>query len=527
MKKYTFLILLLMLPFFTASGGNTPDSIAQKSKLQREDLIKKDEERRAKILKKFSDFQAKVKNFAPDFKINIPVNPDNAEDINKQDTDTELKKQKEYYAFAADIYQLRSLPYDSVKEFTASVSRGERVLVLMKPDVKKDKTYKSITKDWLLIRTGNGTEGYIPQNLLLNKKPVNDKKLARMFSDRFISGIDFSFENGFNIRPGENIFVQAQYSADESEKTDSKKMKVNTPALKVRSDPSLDGEVIYTLNRNDIVEVIEYSSNTDYYEGNYSKWAKIKKDDITGWVFAYYLVESRGVEGGGAEDLVSYLSKGSDLYVRPDILRVRDAPDDLSTVLFSLQNKDKVEITDIENEEITLGGKKSKWVKIKYDDYEGWVFGAFLSKDKNAFEEGDDINNIFQVPIAEGEYFISSKFGKRILQGKESNHTGVDLAAPAGTKVVSAADGVVIYVNLDSRNCSSCGYGNHVIVEHKGGYRTVYGHLSSVSVSTGKKLNSGEKIGEVGNTGHSFGNHLHFEIRAYEEFVNPMNYIHP
>ncbi len=526
MKKYTFLILLLMFPFFTASGGNTPDSIAQKSKLQREEIIKKDEERRAKILKKFADFQARVKNFAPDFKINIPVNPDNAEDINDEKSSTEIKKRKEYYAFAADTYQLRSLPYDSVKEYTASVSRGERVLVLMKPDVKKDRTYKSITKDWMLVRTGNNTEGYIPQNLLLGKKPVNDKKLSRMFTDRFISGIDFSFETGFNIRPDDDGFVLAQYSGDDQDMSASKKMKVNTLALKVRSDPSLDGEIIYTLNRNDIVEVLEYSTNTDYYEGNYSKWAKIKKDDITGWVFAYYLTESRGVEGGGSNDLVSYLSKGADLYVRPDILRVRDAPDDLSTVLFSLQNKDRVEVTDIENEEITLGGKKSKWVKIKYEDYEGWVFGAFLSKDKNAFEEGDDINNIFQVPVAEGEYFISSKFGKRILKGRESNHTGVDLAAPEGTKVVAAADGVVIYVNLDSRNCSSCGYGNHVIIEHKGGYRTVYGHLSSVSVTNGKKLNSGEKVGEVGNTGHSFGNHLHFEIRAYEEYVNPTNYIH-
>jgi len=526
MKKYTFLILLLLFPFFTASGLNTPDSITQKSKLQREDLIKKDEERRAKILKKFSDFQAKVKNFAPDLKINIPVNPDNAEDINKQEQSTELKKQKEYYAYAADTYQLRSLPYDSVKEYTASVSRGERVLVLMKPDVKKDRTYRSITKDWLLIKTGDGIEGYIPLNLLLNKKPVNDKKLSRMFHDRFLSGIDFSFENGFNIQADENILLPCQYSADDSEKTGSKNMKVNTTVLKVRSEPALDGEVIYTLNKNDIVEVTEYSTHTDYYEGNYSKWAKITKDNVTGWVFAYYLTESRGAEGVGSEDMVSYLTKGADLYVKPDILRVRDAPDDLSTVLFSLQNKDKIEITEIENEEITLGGKKSKWVKIKYDDYEGWVFGAFLTKDKNAFEEGDDINNIFQVPITEGEYFVSSKFGKRILKGRESNHTGIDLAAPEGTKVVSAADGVVIYVNLDSRNCSSCGYGNHVIVEHKGGYRTVYGHLSSVSVTTGKKLNSGEKIGEVGNTGHSFGNHLHFEIRAYEEFVNPMNYIH-
>jgi len=523
MKKYIVLLLMSLLPFYTASAENSPEKVAEKSKLLREGIIKKDEERRARILKKFTDFQAKVKNFAPDLKLNIPVNPDSAEDINKQDTASIIKKQKEYYAFTADSYKLKALPYDSVKEFTASVSRGERVLVLMKPEVKKDKTYSSITKDWLLVRTGDKTEGYIPQNLLLNKKPDHIKKISSMFMDSVMPESRYGYNDEYTPRLNGNFFILTQYGDGGSE---AKSMKVNTSILKIRSEPSLDGEVVGSLYKNDVVEVIEYSSNTDYYEGNYSKWARIRKDNMTGWVFGYYLKDAQGGDDVKNDDLVSHLSIGAGLYVKPDILRVRDAPDDLSTVLFSLQNKDKVEIKEIENDEVTLGGKKSKWVKIKYLDYEGWVFGAFLSKDKNAFEQGDDINNIFQVPITD-EFFISSKFGKRILQGKESNHTGVDLAAPCGTNVVAAADGTVIAVVEDYRNCSSCGYGSHVIIEHKNGYRTVYGHLSKVSVKNGQKLNSGEKVGAVGNTGHSFGCHLHFEIRAYEEFVDPLNYIHP
>ena len=155
-----------------------------------------------------------------------------------------------------------------------------------------------------------------------------------------------------------------------------------------------------------------------------------------------------------------------------------------------------------------------------------WVFGAFLSRDKSSYEEGDSIESQFQIPITD-DYFISSKFGKRILKGKVSNHTGVDFAAQCGTNVVAAADGNVIIVVENSRNCSSCGYGNYVIIEHKNGYRTVYGHLTTVKVKNGDKVNSGEKVGTVGNTGHSYGCHLHFEIRAYEEFVDPMNYMHP
>ncbi|HNX24054.1 MAG TPA: peptidoglycan DD-metalloendopeptidase family protein [Spirochaetota bacterium] len=527
MKKYAFLILIILFPFCIASAAVTPEQIADKSKLQREEIIKKDEERRAKIIKKFYDFQVKVKNFAPDMKINIPVNPDKAEDINELDNPSKIIKQTEYYAFAADRYKLRALPYDSVKEFTASVSRGERVLVLMKPEVKKNQTYTSITKEWLLIRTGDGTEGYIPLNLMLNKKPDGIKKNSRMFNDSFLPEKNFCYNKGINISDGENLFVLAQYSDEGSSQTELKNMKVNASVLKVRPEPSFESESVASLYKNDIVEVIEYSAHSDYYEGKYSKWAKIKKDNVTGWVFAYYLTEVKDSDEVKNDDLVSYLSRGAGLYVKSDILRVRDAPDDYSTVLFSLENKNKVEVTEIEDEEVTLGGKKSKWVKIKYLDYEGWVFGAFLSKDKNAYEEGDDINNLFQIPITDDGFFISSKFGKRILNGKTSNHTGIDLAAPLGTKVVAAADGTVIYVNDDQRNCSSCGYGAHVIIEHKNGYRTVYGHLSAVSVKNGQKLNSGEKVGEVGNTGHSYGNHLHFEIRAYEEFVDPMNYIHP
>lgn len=528
MKKYCLMILAAILVSGNVSAEVTPEKIAEKSKFQREEIIKKDKERRERIIKKFYDFQQKVKNFAPDLNINIPVNPDRAEDINQLDSSSELSKQKVYKGYAADNYKLRSLPYDSVTEYTASVSRGDPVTVLMKPEVKKDKSYKSITKDWLLVKTGDGTEGYIPLNLVLNKKPDDSKNGSGLHENRFLPENNGEFFADYTSHAGDNIFIPVQYSDGDSSQTGLKSMKVNTAVLKVRSEPFLDGEAIDSLYKNDVVEVIEYSSHSDYYAGNYSKWAKVKKDNITGWVFAFYLTEfTEGDDVKKNDDFTSYLSKDAVLYVKPDILRVRDAPDDYGTVLFSLQNKDKVQISEIEGDEITLGGKKSRWVKIRYLDYEGWVFGAFLSKDKNAYEEGDDINNIFQVPISEDSYFISSKFGKRLLNGKISNHTGIDFAAPCGTAVVAAADGTVIMVVDDPRNCATCSYGTYVIVEHKNGYRTVYGHLSAVYVKNGQKLNSGEKLGAVGNTGHSYGCHLHFEIRAYEEFIDPINYIHP
>lgn len=124
---------------------------------------------------------------------------------------------------------------------------------------------------------------------------------------------------------------------------------------------------------------------------------------------------------------------------------------------------------------------------------------------------------------------VSSPFGPR--WGR--NHNGIDISASRGTPVYAAASGVV------SRAISGCvegnkscggGYGNHVIIVHQLNgktYATVYAHLSSLSVSQGQAVSAGDHIGGIGNTGHSYGAHLHFEIHpgGYGNPVNPMNYL--
>lgn len=531
-----FFILISVFFLSAAAFSASPESIAEKNKNMMDNIKKKDQERRERILKKFSNFQERVKNFAPDFNIKLPVDPAAAEDLKdltETDYDSTFRKSREYKGYSADSYKLRSLPYDSEKEFTASVRRGETLIVLMKPVVEKRKDKPSITREWLLVKTSEGIEGYIPLNMVLDKKPSGRNMKNREFPDEeeiMLSEISRGKYPLQMVNETETFLADNRSLKVKESSGAGVRMRVNTSTLKVRSEPSLDAEVTGYLNKNDEVTVEEYSSHEDYYQGRTSRWARIDSGGVTGWVFSSYLSELSG-DGASGENKSSepaeFLVKGRELYVKPDILRVRDAPDDMGTVLFSLQNKDEVEITDIEAEAVTLGGKKSIWVKIKFLDYEGWVFGTFLSDNKNAFEEGDDINNIFQVPIADDSYFISSKFGKRILKGKVSNHTGIDLATSCGNAVSASADGVVLIAVVDDRNCSSCGYGSYVIIEHKNGYRTVYGHLSAVKVTVGQKISSGQKIGAVGNTGHSYGCHLHFEIRAYEEFVDPMNYMHP
>jgi murein DD-endopeptidase MepM/ murein hydrolase activator NlpD len=118
---------------------------------------------------------------------------------------------------------------------------------------------------------------------------------------------------------------------------------------------------------------------------------------------------------------------------------------------------------------------------------------------------------------------LSSPFGYRIhpITGAKKLHAGMDMAAPKGTSVYAAETGVVIVAQ------SWSGYGNCIIIDHGGGLWTLYGHLMNggILVKKGETVKRGEKIGMVGSTGQSTGNHLHFEVRKNSEPVNPAPYL--
>ena len=86
-------------------------------------------------------------------------------------------------------------------------------------------------------------------------------------------------------------------------------------------------------------------------------------------------------------------------------------------------------------------------------------------------------------------------------------HSGIDLAAARGTRVMATLPGVATVV------ISATGYGLHVIIDHGGGLSSLYGHLDTVTIVTGDSVGAAEVIGTVGATGNATGPHLHFEIR--------------
>ncbi|GAF27404.1 membrane proteins related to metalloendopeptidases [Moorella thermoacetica Y72] len=115
---------------------------------------------------------------------------------------------------------------------------------------------------------------------------------------------------------------------------------------------------------------------------------------------------------------------------------------------------------------------------------------------------------------------ITSPFGPRVdpVRGGSSFHTGVDIAAPMGTPVHAAADGVVAVAGWMGN------FGNAVYIQHAGDMVTIYAHLSQIAVQRGQQVKAGEVIAYSGSTGKSTGPHLHFEVRLHGQPVNPINY---
>ena len=114
---------------------------------------------------------------------------------------------------------------------------------------------------------------------------------------------------------------------------------------------------------------------------------------------------------------------------------------------------------------------------------------------------------------------ISSGYGyrKHPLTGKRHLHAGVDYRGKKGDPVIATADGVVSFSGFKKDS----GFGNLISVTHSNGFRTVYGHLSKRLVKTGQYVQKGDVIGEIGSTGRSSGNHLHYEVWFVFRRLNP------
>jgi murein DD-endopeptidase MepM/ murein hydrolase activator NlpD len=121
----------------------------------------------------------------------------------------------------------------------------------------------------------------------------------------------------------------------------------------------------------------------------------------------------------------------------------------------------------------------------------------------------------FSRPVAA---LIGDRFGATRAGGRR--HAGVDFEAWHGALVTAAGAGTTVFAGWNSR-----GYGNLVVIQHAGGYTTWYAHLSQITSWVGEHVSAGTRIGYVGSTGYSTGPHLHFEVRLWNNPVDPAPYL--
>jgi murein DD-endopeptidase MepM/ murein hydrolase activator NlpD len=124
-------------------------------------------------------------------------------------------------------------------------------------------------------------------------------------------------------------------------------------------------------------------------------------------------------------------------------------------------------------------------------------------------------------PVHGAQFEFTSGFGPRVdpFTGRVAFHPGVDFAGPWGSTVAATAPGVVVWAGARG------GYGNMVEIDHGYGFHTRYGHLSSILVSAGTRVEEGTPIGKMGSTGRSTGPHVHYEVWMADSVRDPGTFI--
>ncbi len=183
-------------------------------------------------------------------------------------------------------------------------------------------------------------------------------------------------------------------------------------------------------------------------------------------------------------------------------------PGDQFEVFFDTDQNDD-EVGEILYTSMTIDGVQRKFYRFRTPD----DVVDYYDEDGNSAKKF-----LMRNPVKGGRF--TSGFGERRhpLLGVLRMHTGVDWAAPVGTPIVAAGDGIVEMVG------GKGGYGNYVRIRHANGYSTAYGHMSRYAdgVKPGVAVKQGQVIGYVGSTGLSTGPHCHFEVLVNNNFVNPM-----
>jgi lipoprotein NlpD len=217
-----------------------------------------------------------------------------------------------------------------------------------------------------------------------------------------------------------------------------------------------------------------------------------------GWLV---LVMAAAACGGGPAGLRHRVQRGESLY---RIAQAYGVPHQTLARLNHLENPDRIEVGQL----IVIPNARRELPV-------GTITPDRARADPPAPPELPAGPSPFVWPVAAGA--VSSEFGPR----GHTHHDGIDISSPEGTPVRAARAGRVLYSDRLR------GYGNLIIVEHDGGYATVYAHNRENRVTTGTAVRQGDVIGAVGQSGKTSGPNLHFEVRKDNIARNPRFFLPP
>ena len=218
---------------------------------------------------------------------------------------------------------------------------------------------------------------------------------------------------------------------------------------------------------------------------------------------------------------------------KTELTESRTALQDSQKELSSLMEEADSLLTDLEREQKELE-MKNESLDADMQEAEAaldqWYADYYASKEDNtSSSNSNNSNSGSNTPTnGTGQFMwpVPGYYGA-ITQGFHSGHKGLDISGGGiyGQPIVAADSGYVMFAGFGSAANSHNRYGYCVDIDHGNGYATRYAHCSSLTVSTGTYVQKGQIIGYVGNTGESYGAHLHFEIRYNGTPVNPSNYV--
>ncbi|MFH1745174.1 MAG: peptidoglycan DD-metalloendopeptidase family protein [bacterium] len=317
----------------------------------------------------------------------------------------------------------------------------------------------------------------------------DQKLLVETFDSEFeISDVQQSYLNNLSsVKPNQGISLDEE-EEDWSLKSDTGIVRPDTISTKISIKPRKE-KIIYTVQGGDTISTIAenfgISVSTILWENNLSAHSLIRPGDELG------ILQGSGV--------VHTVARGENLSF------ISQKYDVSQEEILDANNFDGANLK-IGQELFIPGGRKEYAAPAPVKKY-------------TAISAFEDIIDLSSAKSVQGNKMAWPTVGSRITQYYSWKHYAIDIGNKTGTPIYAADSGTIEIAGWGT------GYGNQIVINHGGGKKTRYGHLSKFYVKRGERVTKGQAIGAMGSTGWSTGPHLHFEVIINGKKYNPLNYI--